>query len=110
MIYVLIGILLILLITSKKTVEAFEDVDDDKTDGHELQAYIKIDESNKSVYKNKLVDGIMVVSIVVLSAILIYVIVQKVSKNKRFKLSKINVSYEKALKAINKKKIIKTKK
>ena len=45
------------------------DVDDDKTDGHDLQAYIKIDESNKSVYKNKLVDGIIGVSIVVLSAI-----------------------------------------
>lgn len=125
MIYILIGILLLLLITSKNNVEAFEEqvvdetevVDEtkvvDETVGGELEVYIEIDESNKSVYKNYLVDGIMIGSIVLLSAILIYSIVQivqKVMKNKTFKLSNINVSYEKALKSIGKKKIIKMKK
>ena len=133
MIYILIGILLLLLITSKNNVEAFEGqvvdetevvdetavidetvvVDETPVVDEEVGVYIEIDESNKSVYKNYLVDGIMVVSIILLSVILIYSIVQivqKMSKNKRFKLSNINVSYEKALKSIGKKKIIKMKK
>ena len=127
MIYILIGILLLLLITSKNNVEAFEEQVNDETEvvnetpvvdetevvDEEIQVYIEIDESNKSVYKNYLVDGIMVVSIAILSAILIYSIVQivqKIMKNKKFKLSNINVSYEKALKSIGKKKIIKMKK
>ena len=119
MIYILIGILLLLLITSKNNVETFEGQVIDETEvvdeevGGELEVYIEIDESNKSVYKNYLVDGVMVVSIVLLSAILIYSIVQivqKIMKNKTFKLSNINVSYEKALKSIGKKKIIKLKK
>ena len=121
MIYILIGILLLLLITSKNNVEAFEEqvvdetevVDETKVVDEEIQVYIEIDESNTSVYKNYLVDGIMVVSIVLLSAILIYSIVQivqKIMKNKKFKISNINVSYEKALKSIGKKKIIKMKK
>ena len=133
MIYILIGILLLLLITSKNNVEAFEGqvvdetevvdetavidetvvVDETPVVDEEVQVYSELDDSNKSVYKNYLVDGIMVVSIILLSVILIYSIVQivqKMSKNKRFKLSNINVSYEKALKSIGKKKIIKMKK
>ena len=103
--YTLIFILLVLLIIENQTIERFEGSELDE----ETQVYDEIDTSNKKIYKNYLIDGIMVVSIIILFILLIYGIYEIISKRK-FKLSKIDVSYEKALKSIGKKKIIKMKK